>query len=625
VAEARRDCQLPIGERVLWYEVEAVVEEDDFGVTYKARDTQATPPSADRNIGLPVVAIRELLPRELIERCDGTEVQVASEVHAEAFLEARAQFIDEAETLATLRHPAIVKVHFQRRANATAYMVMEWIEGACLRAQLEHWQQLSESDLMRRLDPLFDALTLVHEAGLVHANISPDNVWLRADGSPVLVNFSAAQFAYQRRMHEPLIGLASGYAACEQYLGDDTSVGPWTDVYAVAALIYRIVTGFRPADALERSMCRSGEPESQRAATELATGRYSSALLAAVDRALSVEIAARPQTISELRGLLTTETKGFANARAAPPLIPAKLVASDPDPDPEPEPEPEPVEQTPPPNIDVAALPLPPSASPAPSVRLHRRHSELVSGIVRGVPALRVFKDLLALRWFAGSGLVTLAFVAIAILFYLVFAPGWGANNSTVTRAPDLGDVAGQTLSSLLSQAELAEAAARYVEPSGNSAGDAYLAALNIDPENERALMGLSRIVTLVEARAVRASRARNKADALRYGSQVLRLLRGAQVETHLGVGTQLWLEAEIDALLVKLPGIDVRRGPATARRLIPLTHAERFASRVSRLLLQAQQAARDGNPSMARYYATTALSLHPGNTHAATILAQLK
>ena len=176
------NSQLAVGERVLWYEVEAVVGADAFAVTYLARDTQT--PSADNYSS--VVAVRELLPKELIERGPSAELRANSEAHAEDFIKARQQFIEEGNALASLRHPAVVKVHFQRRANATAYMVMEWVDGISLRDALAQWQALPEVALLDRIGALLDGLTIVHESGIIHGGIAPDNVWLRHDGSAVL-------------------------------------------------------------------------------------------------------------------------------------------------------------------------------------------------------------------------------------------------------------------------------------------------------------------------------------------------------------------------------------------------------------------------------------------------------
>lgn len=297
---------LAVGQRVMWYEVEEVLSSDPFGITYRARNTQTR--SEPRGEYAPVVAIRELLPHELAVRGDFSEVQLSDPARADVFADARARFVNEAKTLSTLNHPAVMRVHFQRRMNATAYMVMEYLSGQNLRGWLEQGVALSESELLAWFDPLLDGLAEVHRRGLLHANLNTNSVWVRDDERLVLTGFGSAQLAYLRALREPLSGLAPGYAAIEQYAEESGHQGTWTDVYGLAAIMYRVVTGYRPADALERlTAAQEGAGDPQHSALELARGKYSEALLGTIDAALSLNLAARPQDMAHLKAALHGE------------------------------------------------------------------------------------------------------------------------------------------------------------------------------------------------------------------------------------------------------------------------------------------------------------------------------
>lgn len=297
---------LAVGQRVMWYEVEEVLSRDSFGITYRARNTQSG--NEPRGEYAPVVAIRELLPHELAVRGDFSEVQVFDPARADVFADARARFVNEAKTLSTLNHRAVMRVHFQRRMNATAYMVMEYLSGQSLRGWLEQGITRSESELLAWFDPLLDGLAEVHRRGLLHANLNTNSVWVRDDERLVLTGFGAAQLAYLRALREPLSGLAPGYAAIEQYAEESAHQGPWTDVYGLAAIMYRVVTGYRPADALERlSAAQEGAGDPQHSALELAHGKYSEALLGAIDAALALNLGARPQDMAQLKAALHGE------------------------------------------------------------------------------------------------------------------------------------------------------------------------------------------------------------------------------------------------------------------------------------------------------------------------------
>ena len=297
---------LAVGQRVMWYEVEEVLSSDPFGITYRARNTQSR--NEPRGEYAPVVTIRELLPHELAVRGDFSEIHCSDPARADVFADMRERFVNDAKTLSTLNHPAVMRVHFQRRMNATAYMVMEYLSGQNLRGWLEQGKTLTEAELLAWFDLLLDGLSEVHRRGLLHANLNTNSVWVRNDERLVLTSFGSAQLEYLRAVHEPLSGLAPGYAAIEQYAEESGHQGTWTDVYGLAAVMYRVVTGYRPADALERlTAAQEGTGDPQHSALELACGKYSEALLGAIDAALSLNFGARPQDMAQFKAALYGE------------------------------------------------------------------------------------------------------------------------------------------------------------------------------------------------------------------------------------------------------------------------------------------------------------------------------
>ncbi|HSE01501.1 MAG TPA: protein kinase [Burkholderiales bacterium] len=298
--------------RMHWYTIERVLGQGGFGITYLARDT-----NLDQ-----LVAIKEYLPVEVASRRPDSTVRSRSEGQRERYRWGLDRFIQEARTLARFDHPNIVRVHSVFEFNGTAYMVMRFEEGDNLAALLERRGTLPERDLLRILLPILDGLELVHNAGFIHRDIKPDNIHIRADGSPVLLDFGSARHALGKA-HTLTILVAPGYAAFEQYHSTSENQGPWTDIYGLGATCYRAIAGIPPMDAITRSKGILGSThEVLVPARNVGSGRYSAQLLAAVDHALEFVEKNRPQTVSEWRRELLGET-GAVNAAPAAAEKPA--------------------------------------------------------------------------------------------------------------------------------------------------------------------------------------------------------------------------------------------------------------------------------------------------------------
>ncbi|MGQ0547208.1 MAG: protein kinase domain-containing protein [Betaproteobacteria bacterium] len=270
------------------YRVEQVLGAGGFGITYLAADTHL-----ERQ-----VAVKEYFPSELAVRQPDGGVLPSSTPREADFRWGLERFLQEARTLARFAHAHIVRVVRYFEAHGTAYMVMDYERGEALKARLQRVPRPAEAELKGLAAPLLDGLRAVHAAGILHRDIKPDNIVVRADGSPVLIDFGASRQALAGETRSLTAVLTPGYAPLEQYSGQGRQ-GPWTDLYAFAGVLYRAVTDAAPPDAVARMSADTvGTTLAQ------AKGRYSEPFLAAVEWALSVDEKRRPRNVDEWKGPL---------------------------------------------------------------------------------------------------------------------------------------------------------------------------------------------------------------------------------------------------------------------------------------------------------------------------------
>ena len=280
---------LPVGFYLGEFEITKVLGEGGFGIVYLAEDH-----SLGRR-----VALKEYMPSSLAQRVGGTQVSVKSERHRETFEAGLKSFVNEARLLAQFDHPSLVKVYRFWEANGTAYMVMPFYEGITLKDELKAMGAPPDEAWLRELlEPLTEALAVIHAEQCFHRDIAPDNViLLKGSNRPLLLDFGAARRVIGDMTQALTVILKPGYAPVEQYAEvPGMKQGPWTDVYALAAVVYYAITGKTPPTSVGRLMNDNYVPMTQAGA-----GRYSPGFLAAMDRALVVKPEQRTQSIDDLR------------------------------------------------------------------------------------------------------------------------------------------------------------------------------------------------------------------------------------------------------------------------------------------------------------------------------------
>lgn len=279
---------LPIGHRLHEFEITGLVGEGGFGIVYLAHDTQL-----ER-----VVAIKEYMPGSLATRAGDLSVTVKSERQRETFTLGMRSFVNEAKLLASFDHPALIKVYRFWEENGTAYMVMPYYQGPTFKTWLrEQKQPPDEAWLKGMLGPLIDALDVIHADHCYHRDIAPDNILLLAPGKPLLLDFGAARRVIGDATQALTVILKPGYAPIEQYAEvPSMKQGPWTDVYALCAVLYAAILGKAPPPSVGRMMKDDMTPISQ-----AAMGRYSAPFLAAIDAGLTVHPEQRLQNMAALR------------------------------------------------------------------------------------------------------------------------------------------------------------------------------------------------------------------------------------------------------------------------------------------------------------------------------------
>ena len=335
------------GTRLGEFEIVRVLGTGGFGIVYLARD----------HVLLRDVAIKEYMPAALAGRGEGDTVALRSHGFAETFAKGLESFLSEARLLASFDHRSLVKVHRFWRGNGTAYMAMQHYAGQTLKdARLTMTAPPDAEWLHAFIDSLLGVLELLHGEGVYHRDISPDNILLLDDGRPVLLDFGSARRAMADSPQSFTAHLKPQFAPIEQYAEEAGGMqqGPWTDLYALGATLYFVLTGRAPTPSVVRAVRDALPTLAQAGAT--APDREAR-LLATVDWTLALAPEQRPQNVLAVRRALNGEI-------APPPPSPRQL------------------------GVPAANEPVP---APHPPAR--------ETGVHRGPPPRRLFSRLAATFW----------------------------------------------------------------------------------------------------------------------------------------------------------------------------------------------------------------------------------
>ena len=276
---------LPEGFQLENYRVLRLIASGGFSFVYLAHDENEIP-----------VAIKEYLPATLALRTEASAAPVVPEENIATFRYGLKCFFEEGRALAKINHPNVVRVLNFFRANETVYMVMRYERGRTLQQQIQMRQdQMSERFVRQVFMQLLNGLREVHTHKILHLDIKPANIYLRTDGSPVLLDFGAARQTLTTNRPKLAPMYTPGFAAPEQYRDHDR-LGPWTDVYGTGASMFACLAAFAPQAADARL-----SEDHLVSAKKIWSGQYSDNLLEVIDWCLRLDPLERPQSVFALQ------------------------------------------------------------------------------------------------------------------------------------------------------------------------------------------------------------------------------------------------------------------------------------------------------------------------------------
>jgi serine/threonine protein kinase len=292
---------LPDGYQLENYRIASVLSCGGFSIVYLAYDENDQP-----------VAIKEYLPSNLALRLEGDALPTIDEDNVAAFRYGMRCFFEEGRALAGLSHPNVVRVLNFFRANETVYMVMRYERGRTLQEHiLARRGRLKENFIRHVFAQLLNGLREVHRNKLLHLDIKPANIYIRNDGTPVLIDFGAARDTLSAEAQKLNPMYTPGFAPPEQYR-DRSRLGPWSDIYAVGASLFSCIAGAAPQAADQRL-----ERDRYISASRLWEGRYSRALLDTIDWCLELDHMKRPQSVFALQKVLLGEKDPEVHRKAS--------------------------------------------------------------------------------------------------------------------------------------------------------------------------------------------------------------------------------------------------------------------------------------------------------------------
>lgn len=296
------DAALPPGTLLDELRIDGVMGQGGYSIVYRATDTR---------LGR-TWAVKEYMPATVAQRDANGVVHARSARHLPTFRHGLRSFFDEARMLAEFDHPALIKIHRVWADNGTAYMLMPLVQGITLHDALRRAPAAPPEPWLRRLaTELAEALAVLHDRQCLHRDVAPDNILLQHDPAagglfdalprPLLLDFGSARRVVADATQALTALLKTGYSPVEQYEGEASQrQGPWTDVYALSAVLWSCVTLRAPPSAVARAVKDEMVP-----AAHAGAGRFSAELLSAIDAGLAVRPEDRPQDMDALQQRLS--------------------------------------------------------------------------------------------------------------------------------------------------------------------------------------------------------------------------------------------------------------------------------------------------------------------------------
>src|SRR5579863_1945865 len=299
---------LPVGLKIAGYRIESTLGHGGFALTYRARGDSS------------IVAIKEYMPLGIAIRASERTVRVSGADKSTIFDWGLQSFLNEAKTLAKFNHRNLIRIITSGKGNGTAYIIMEFVDGPGFSTVMAN--QLGrpgQEELMNLAMPLIQGLKQVHAGGVIHRDIKPDNILIRKeDSSPVLLDFGSARYAIGSKTRALTEIVSHGYSPFEQYQ-QSSEQGPWTDIYALAAVLHHSITGKAPPPAPDRLNAHlNGTEDPLPALVDAAKGDYSDSFLRAIDYGLNILEKDRPQTLEQWEQAFDPKSEASTKLKTVP-------------------------------------------------------------------------------------------------------------------------------------------------------------------------------------------------------------------------------------------------------------------------------------------------------------------
>ncbi|CAM4275306.1 non-specific serine/threonine protein kinase [Comamonas aquatilis] len=291
-----KPAPLPSGSTIGGYRVVRRLSSGGFGIVYLALDVEGNQ-----------VAIKEYLPASLATRAPGELQPIVAPEKLSLYRLGLKSFFEEGRSLAQISHASVVSVLNFFRENETVYMVMNYLEGATLQdfivtaRELKTEKVFRESTIRSLFDEVLRGLRIVHQHKMLHLDIKPANIFITPDDKAVLIDFGAAREVLSKEGNFIRPMYTPGFAAPEMYRRD-TTLGPWTDIYAIGACIYACMQGIPPNEAPQRQ-----EKDRLSMAFGKLRGVYSDNLIEVVEWCMAMDPLSRPQSVFTLQKELSRE------------------------------------------------------------------------------------------------------------------------------------------------------------------------------------------------------------------------------------------------------------------------------------------------------------------------------